>query len=522
MKAHRLNTTSATMQTQLALVAVGSLLAWLLWTIFYRLFLHPLAKVPGPILSRIGTWYEMYFEVWKKGQYPFKIKRLHEQYGPIIRPVPDEVHINDPDFLDTIYALRNRNNPTQRGLLVDQSVGGAEDFHLHKMRRDALNPCFSLKAVMSMEDLILSKSDKVVAIFEEALKSGQPLNLSDVYFGFSNDLTRKFSFGSDSNLLDDLAEAKVQRENLMRLLTGVKINKHFPFVPRVVGKFMPMLFGERGIPAAVMDLLKFKGRAKHDIEAVMADTNNDKKGRHSIFYELRDTPILPPEEKTVERLQDEATLLVMAGTESLAKSLGYGSFYLNYYPKTLEKLRTELRQARAESEDGELTLTALLKLPYLNAVINETNRLTFGVTNRLARYSPTEALSYTARYGPNKGTTYTFPPGTKMGCLTYCTHTNKDLFPDPFTFDPERFMGQTEAVNKRKKCMMAMGKGHRRCLGVNVANAGMCLILSAVAGFEMELWETGYEDVAFLHDYQIAHPRLDTKGIRVKVRGRME
>lgn len=212
----------------------------------------------------------------------------------------------------------------------------------------------------------------------------------------------------------------------------------------------------------------------------------------------------------------------MAGTESLAKSIGYGSYYLQRYPATLSKLRAELQQARAESDDGELSLATLLTLPYLSAVINETNRLTFGVTNRLARYSPTETLSYTASYGPHKGTTYTLPPGTRMGCLTYCTHTNEELFPDPFVFDPERFVGQSEEVHKRKRCMMALGKGHRRCLGINVANSGMCLVLAALAGLEMELWETGYEDVAFLHDYQIAHPRLDTKGIQVKVKGRRE
>ncbi|KAK4505775.1 hypothetical protein PRZ48_003740 [Zasmidium cellare] len=508
------------MNTELILLAVGSLAAYVSWTIIYRLFLHPLAKIPGPLLPKTNSLYEMYYEVWHYGKYPFKIKELHKRYGPILRPVPDEVHIDDPDFLDTIYALRNRNNPTQRGLLVDQSVGGAEDFHLHKIRREALNPYFSHKAVMSMEDLILEKRDQVTKVFEQAARSGQVLNLSDVYFGFSNDLVRNFSFGSDSGLLGDLGEARVQRENLSRLLTSVKINKHFPFIPRVLGKYLPMMLGERGIPPAVMDLLKFKGRAKVDIEAVMKDTNNDRKGRHSVFYELRDSEILPPEEKTVARLQDEATLLVMAGTESMAKSIGYGSFYLNHYPKTLEKLREELRRATEEEGKEEVSLKTLLKLPYLNAVVTETNRLSFGVTNRLARYSPTETLSYTASYGPHKGTTYTFPPGTKMSCVTYCTHTNEDLFPDPFTFDPERFMGQSEAVNKRKRCMMALGKGHRRCLGINVAQSGMCLVLAVVAGFEMELYETGYEDVAFLHDYQVATPRLDSKGIRVRVKGR--
>ena len=76
-------------------------------------------------------------------------------------------------------------------------------------------------------------------------------------------------------------------------------------------------------------------------------------------------------------------------------------------------------------------------------------------------------------------------------------------------------MGQTEAVNKRKKCMMAMGKGHRRCLGVNVANAGMCLILSAAAGFEMELWETGSRDAEVVADYFIPAGHEDSKGVRV-------
>ena len=43
---------------------------------------------------------------------------------------------------------------------------------------------------------------------------------------------------------------------------------------------------------------------------------NDEGGQEvrSSFYELRDSPTLSDEEKTVQRLEDEATLLVMAGS----------------------------------------------------------------------------------------------------------------------------------------------------------------------------------------------------------------
>ncbi|KAK4632289.1 Cytochrome P450 monooxygenase TRI4 [Fulvia fulva] len=412
--------------THLAVMVAGGLLAALVYTVTHRLFFHPLAKVPGPVLVGISTLYEMYYELWLPGQYHSRIRDLHAKYGPIIRPVPEEVHINDPEFLGTIYALRNRNNPNKFGLMVDQSVAGAEDFYLHKMRRDALNPYFSQKSVLSMEYLIVEKREQVTRHVESALKSGQPLNLSDVYFAFANDLVRNFCFGSNNGLMNRLPEAKVESNNLMRFLTGVKINKHFPWIGRGLSKL-----GGFAVPPAVMDLIEFKAAAGKDIEAVLADTHNDRKGRHSVFYELRDSETLPPEEKTLPRLQDEATILVMAGTESTAKSLGYGSFYLLHYPTTLQNLRDELHEARSRSDHDTLSLTELLQLPYLNAVILETNRLTFGVTNRMTRSSPTESLTYTASYGPNKGQTYVFPPGTEMSCITYGTHMNEELFPDP-------------------------------------------------------------------------------------------
>lgn len=300
---------------------VGVPLVYLISLVFYRIFFHPLAHIPGPIFPKVSTWYECYFDLWLAGTYPWQLKAIHEEYGPIIRPVPDEVHIDDPDFLDSIYAMRNRNQVWSGGLLVDESIGATEDFVHHKLRRDALNPYFSLKAIMNLEHLFTAKRDKLVARFEEALESKEPLNISDALFAFSNDVVRVSCFGSDNGLLDDLAKAKAQRENLARLLTGVPLNRHFPWIGRGLAKFLPLLLGDKALPPAVKEMLKFRAEAGKDIEAVFADKTNDGKGVNSVFYELRDSAILPPQEKTVKRLQDEATLLTMAGTESPAKSM---------------------------------------------------------------------------------------------------------------------------------------------------------------------------------------------------------
>lgn len=46
-----------------------------------RLFLHPLAHMPGPRLAALTWWYEFYFDAIQPGQYVFKIQELHKRYG---------------------------------------------------------------------------------------------------------------------------------------------------------------------------------------------------------------------------------------------------------------------------------------------------------------------------------------------------------------------------------------------------------------------------------------------------------
>lgn len=57
--------------------------------IVYRLILSPIAKFPGPKLAAVTLWYEFYYDVIKQGQYTFKIREFHKQYG---KHLPALVH----------------------------------------------------------------------------------------------------------------------------------------------------------------------------------------------------------------------------------------------------------------------------------------------------------------------------------------------------------------------------------------------------------------------------------------------
>ena len=112
--------------------------------------------------------------------------------GPIIRIAPNELHINDPSFLDTIYPtnhnhVRDKDWYQTRGLDVGDSTSGTISHELHRRRREALSPLFTQKNIASLEPLIKEKVAQLCAHLDAAIVSGNPVNLSDLYYAFARE-----------------------------------------------------------------------------------------------------------------------------------------------------------------------------------------------------------------------------------------------------------------------------------------------------------------------------------------------
>lgn len=63
----------------LALLAAFALYASTL--VVYRLYFHPLRKIPGPWLARATSWYEFYQDVVLVGHYVKDYPILHAKHG---------------------------------------------------------------------------------------------------------------------------------------------------------------------------------------------------------------------------------------------------------------------------------------------------------------------------------------------------------------------------------------------------------------------------------------------------------
>ena len=154
----------------------------------------------------------------------------------------------------------------------------------------------------------------------------------------------------------------------------------------------------------------------------------------------------------------------------------------------------------------------LQKLPYLSACIEEGLRIGFGTVQRSPRISPT----------PVQYHQYTIPAGTPVSQDSYHMHLHDEIFPDSYTYKPERWLGDPcgpDGLKKLSRYMVAFGRGARMCLGMHMAYAELYIMISSMMRrFDFELYETDRSDVDFHVDWLTPHAKLDSKGVRVLVK----
>jgi len=107
-------------------------------------------------------------------------------------------------------------------------------------------------------------------------------------------------------------------------------------------------------------------------KAIIEANNDDRKdeAHPTIFRELVHSD-LPPEEKTLERLQHEGQILVAAGGDTVKTTTYVAICHVLLNRMILANLKEELLTAWPDLDGPQPSLPSLEKLPYLTAVIQE-------------------------------------------------------------------------------------------------------------------------------------------------------
>jgi cytochrome P450 len=156
-------------------------------------------------------------------------------------------------------------------------------------------------------------------------------------------------------------------------------------------------------------------------------------------------------EMSREEIRDELMTALVAGHETTASELAWAFERLAREPRVLGRLHREL-----DNGDGDA---------YLTATIQETLR-----RRPVLPQAEPRLVKKPVEIGG-----WHYEPGAVLAANAWLVHHDRDIYPDPFAFRPERFVEEPPGTYT----WIPFGGGRRRCLGASFAMLEMKVALRA-------------------------------------------
>lgn len=221
------------------------------------------------------------------------------------------------------------------------SILATIDHDVHRRRRNAYANFFSKQSIRKYSSVVQSCVDKLCARLDKHKRRGKKINLSHAWSAFAGDVVTEYSFPAPYGLLDQPDFAPEYYELWLSILKSSHVLKQFPWIFPLITSF-PLWFVERYLPDMAMTYRRQK-TWEQQIRGIKSgkDESEKRRGRPSIFETLLDSD-LPPYDKSVSRLVDDAQTLVGAGSITTSNTLALVTYYIVDNKQVLEMLTDEL------------------------------------------------------------------------------------------------------------------------------------------------------------------------------------
>lgn len=388
---------------------------------------------PGPRMPRL-----MQSRRWSREPLPF-LEQCRTRYGATftlrLRHLGTWVILADPEDVKRVFSADTDDlgvgvpNLALRPVLGAHSVMLSEEPE-HMARRKLMLPRFHGERMREDAEAMTELARREVRAWPE----GEPFELWPRMQELTQEVVMRAVFGDDEGRLDRL---RMLLTNLTETVNDEgRLRKLALFGPR----WLERSRGWRQAMEPVEDAVLAEARRRRD------EGEDGRKDAVSILVEARNEDGSPLSEK---ELRDELLTLLTDGPTS--SSLAWVFERLLRHPEKLARLQEEVLTGEGEA--------------YLDAVIKETLRLRPPVSVVVRR------LLRPATLGG-----YELPGGTLVAPCVYLVHNSAEIYDDPESFVPERFLERRAAV----PTWIPFGGGARRCLAASYAEQEMKRVVRTV------------------------------------------
>ena len=449
-----------------------------------------LRDFPGPWIAKLtSTW--LYVHMYL-GTEASMVRNLHLKHNsPVIRLAPNHISVsnqnNDPRDRNPVNEIYVDKGGLPKAFFYRNfdfdgyaTIFSTLDHDYRTYRAKAVIPMFALGRVRASFEHANGACrpliNKFVARFQKhklnalAMKQQQKLDLLDECRRLATDVTTAYTYGQVCGSLDEdgLLDSSYSQPKWSSSGRPPLTNIVWPFVGSLVslGRFFLLPPRITLILASVTERL-FPDEDRDVSIAYVNEyakslTENAKIGDDTFQARLLFDAKVSQAEVNVQ-IKD----LILAGTDSTATPLATGCFHLIQRPDWLARLKSEL------------LLNAGSEKPLLDATVKETFRIGAPNLTRINRVVPRHVHDFHILG-------HHCPPGTIIGCSSYCLHLDPEIFPRPFEFRPERWLDADEKSTTRMNAsIITFGAGNRQCIARNLATQEVRAAIEALAKNEI-------------------------------------
>lgn len=372
------------------LILVASVAVHLLRNKFH----NGLNKYPGHPLASYTNWWRFLNALARKTE---KTQiALHRQHGDIVRLGPNVLSFADPRAIKTIYGLNKGMTksdfyPVQQAVAKGvrlQSLFSTKDEEYHAKYRRCVNNAFAMSSLVGYEPLVDSTTDAFIEQTQKRYAStGDSCNFSKWLQFFAFDVIGDLTWSKRLGFVERDEDVDGIVKFVGDFLSYAGPIGQMPWLDLLLEKNPIKLSLQRwGINNTIFPVTKFaqtqNARRAAEMEKIRQDGSLDEESGRAVDLLMKFTQAQHdhPEFMTDRQVLSSCTSMIFAGSETTAISLSSIFYYLVKHPRVYQKLMEELDDADrtgtiTEKEHSKVSWAESQKLPYLDAVIQESFRM---------------------------------------------------------------------------------------------------------------------------------------------------